>query len=70
VLSGDENAPATTDLRETFTYVLMADQAFAWLADGRPVTTGLLTDLQGALVRATPSAREWPGHRSREFTFT
>lgn len=61
VLSGDENAPATTDLREIFNYVLMADQAFAWLADGRPVTTGLLTDLQGVLVRGTPSARKWPG---------
>jgi len=61
VLSGDENAPATADLREIFNYVLMADQAFAWLADGRPVTTGLLTDLQGVLVRGTSSARRWPG---------
>ena len=61
VLSGDENAPATMDLREIFNYVLMADQAFAWLADGRPVTSGLLMDLQGVLVRGTPSARKWPG---------
>ena len=61
VLAADEEAPATADLREILNYLTMADQAFAWLADGRPVTPGLLSDLQGALVRGTASAARWPG---------
>lgn len=61
VLAGDEEAPASTDLREIFNYVSMADQAFAWVGEGRPLTPGLLTDLQGVLVRGTPSEARWPG---------
>ena len=61
VLAADEDAPATTDLREILNYIAMADQAFAWLADDRPLTVGLLTDLQGVLVRGTSSAARWPG---------
>lgn len=61
VLAADEDEPQTTDLREILNYLTMAEQAFAWLADGRPITVGLLTDLQGVLVRGTPSAEKWPG---------
>ena len=61
VLSADEDEPATADLREILNYLTMAEQAFAWLGDGRPVTPGLLSDLQGVLVRGTPSAKKWPG---------
>ena len=39
----------------------MADQAFAWLGDGRRLTPGLLSDLQGVLVRGTSSAERWSG---------
>lgn len=61
VLTEDEQAPATLNLREIFNYISMADQAFAWITEGRPLTTGLLTDLQGVLVRGTPSEARFPG---------
>jgi Fic family protein len=58
VLAEDEEAPSSTDLREIVNYVAMADQAFDWLADGRPVTIGLLRDLQRTLMAGT--ANEGP----------
>lgn len=61
VLSEDEQAPTTTNLREIFNYLFMAEQAFAWASEGRPLTASLLADLQGVLVRGTPSERNWPG---------
>lgn len=61
VLAADEDEPATADLREILNYLTMAEQAFAWLGEGRPVTPGLLSDLQGVLVRGTPSAERWSG---------
>lgn len=42
--------PGTSTMREVTNFVRMADQAFAWLADGRPLTTGLLEDLHGTLM--------------------
>lgn len=61
VLTEDEQAPATLNLREIFNYVTMANQAFARITEGRPLTTGLLSDLQGVLVRGTPSEARFPG---------
>lgn len=61
VLSEDERAPTTTNLREIFNYLYMAEQAFSWASEGRPLTAGLLADLQGVLVRGTASERNWPG---------
>lgn len=61
VLTEDEQAPATLTLREIFNYVSMANQAFEWITEGRPLTTGMLTDLQGVLVRGTPSEARFPG---------
>ena len=61
VLAEDEHAPTSMNLREIFNYLLMAEQAFEWMSDSRPLTAGLLADLQGTLVRGTPSERTWPG---------
>jgi Fic family protein len=61
VLTEDEQAPSSSNLVEVFNYVRMANQAFAWLHDGRPLTAGVLCDLQGVLVRGTPSEARFPG---------
>ena len=53
VLIEDEESPSSADLREIVNYIAMADQAFEWLADGRPITIGLLRDLQRTLVAGT-----------------
>lgn len=54
MLAADEDErPATGELQEVLDYVRAAEHAFAWLADGRPLTTGLLTDLQGCPVADT-----------------
>ena len=56
VLETDEDGPASPDLTEIFSYVRMAEHGFAWVDEGRPFTVGLLTDLQGILMRNTPLA--------------
>lgn len=43
------------ELREVVNYLRRAEHAFAWTAEGRPLTVGLLTELHGQLVRGTPS---------------
>lgn len=53
VLTADENAPATTELREILNYVVMADYGFQRIEEGRAITTGLLEELQGILMRGT-----------------
>lgn len=62
VLAADEDeSPATGELREVLNYVRAAEHAFAWLADGRPLTAGLLTDLQGHLVAGTVADTDQAG---------
>jgi cell filamentation protein, protein adenylyltransferase len=61
VLTEDEQAPPSVNLREIFNYIAMADQAFGWIQEGRPLSVGLLADLQNVLVRHTPGESEWPG---------
>lgn len=53
VLVADEDEPTSAELVEILNYVRMANHAFAWVGDGRPITTGLLEDLQGILMRGT-----------------
>ncbi|HET7475346.1 MAG TPA: Fic family protein [Dermatophilaceae bacterium] len=55
VLTADERTPATPELLEVFNYVAAAEHAFAWLASGRPLTVGLICDIQARLVRGTSS---------------
>jgi Fic family protein len=52
VLAADEDEDPDDDaMREVMNYVRMAEHAFAWHADGRPLTLNLLTELHAALVR-------------------
>lgn len=61
VLAADVDDPSEGDLGEVLNYVRAADHAFAWLDDGRPLTVGLLTDLQGRLVRGTAADTDQAG---------
>lgn len=56
VLIADDDEPQTAELVEILNYVHTANHGFAWIEDGRPMTTGFLTDLQGLLMRGTPLA--------------
>ena len=56
--AGDRDEPANSSLREVLNYVRAADHAFAWLAEGRPLTAGLLNDLQGRLVLGTTAGTD------------
>lgn len=47
--------PRTLELREVLNYVEAASDAFAWLADGRRLTVGLLEGVHKTLVRGTSS---------------
>lgn len=57
VFTADEDEPASTELVEILNYVRMADHAFGWVADGRPVTVAMLEHLQAELMHGTPSER-------------
>ena len=53
VLTADRNRPPNQDLREILNYGPMPQHSFRWVEDGRPLTVGLLGDLQAMLVRGT-----------------
>lgn len=53
VLTADREHPPNVDIREILNYVAMADRAFRWVEDGRPLTVGMLGELQSILVRDT-----------------
>lgn len=62
VLAADvDEEPADAAVREVLNYVHMAEHAFAWHGDGRPLTLNLLTELHGALVRGTTADRAQAG---------
>ena len=62
VLAADEDeAQTSSPLREVLNYVRAAEYAFSWTAEGRPLTVGLLTDLQQRLVRGTAAQNEHSG---------
>lgn len=63
VLTADDESPTTTQMREILNYVAMANLGFDWVHQGRPLTLGLLEDLQGRLMRGT--AREGESGRLR-----
>lgn len=54
VLTASEDAPSNEQMREVLNYVDMANTGFEWITQRRPVTLGLLEDLQGRLMRGTP----------------
>lgn len=51
--AGEDEEQQDANLNEVMSYVRVAEYAFAWQGDGRPLTAGLLSDLQGRLVRGT-----------------
>lgn len=58
VLAADEDSPATAELVEILNYVNMANYGFRRLGEGWPLTTSLLSELQGILMQGTPKERE------------
>lgn len=57
----DGEDPVGSELREIFNYVSVAEEAFRWLQNDRPLSVSLLRDLQGALVRGTTSDTDQAG---------
>lgn len=56
VLTADEDAaPPGSNMREIMNYVAMANHAFTWVSEERPLSVQLLSDLQRTLVRGTAS---------------
>lgn len=55
VLTADEDRPQNTDMREVLNYVAMAEGAFRWVEQGRPLTVSTLEQLQQVLVDQTSS---------------
>lgn len=55
VLIEDENEPSSVTVREVLNYVVMAEHAFSSVRRGRPLTVGMLAELQAILVDRTPS---------------
>src|SRR5699024_9931492 len=54
VLGADVEEPGSPDLREILNFEVMASRGFAWVGDGRPLSTTMLCDLQGVLMRGGP----------------
>ncbi|MBU9766072.1 Fic family protein [Mycobacterium sp. TNTM28] len=61
VLTADDEEPTSAELVEILNYVRMANYGFRSVAEGRPISTHLLEDLQGLLMQGTPLA-EQSGH--------
>ena len=53
--------PASPEVAEIRAYERMAYQAFAWMREGRPITIGLLEDLQAILAKDSRTAPKDPG---------
>lgn len=56
VLTADDEEPTSAELVEILNYVRMANYGFRSVAEGRPISTHLLEDLQGLLMHGTPLA--------------
>lgn len=67
VLAADviDQANRSLALREVLNFVDAAERAFDWIDNGRPLTTGLLCELHGTLVRGTASQAEEAGRIRR-----
>lgn len=62
VFTAADDQPANTNLREILNYVAAAEHAFAGQTEGRPLSMGVLRDLQQILVRGTSSDTVQAGH--------
>lgn len=56
----EETTEPSPALREVLNYVRVAEVALDWIAE-RPISVGMLCDLQGQLVRGTPGETEQAG---------
>jgi Fic family protein len=54
VLVANEDAPGSAEMVEILNYVTMANYGFRRVAEGWPLTTGLIAELQAILMRGTP----------------
>lgn len=61
VLAADSDDVQDPSLREVLNYVIVAETAFGWAEEGRGWSSSGLADLQGMLVRGTPSERDHSG---------
>lgn len=62
VLAADEaEQQGDATMREIINYVRMAQHAYSWRSDGRPLTLNLLTELHSALVRGTEADNDQAG---------
>lgn len=55
VLTADAEGSQTVAMREVLNFVRMAQQAFDWVDEDRPLTVSMLSELQRTLVRGTPA---------------
>ncbi len=55
VLTADAEGTQTLTMREVLNFVHMAQQAFDWVGEQRPLTVSMLSELQRTLVRGTPT---------------
>lgn len=58
VLTADDDAPASVEMTEILNYAAMANAGFRWVQDDRPITVGMIEDLQGRLMAGTPLEAE------------
>lgn len=58
VIIADEETATSLEMREVLNYVSMANHGYAAIESGRRVSTSLLGELQGILMRGTPLERE------------
>lgn len=63
VLASDLSEANTPSLREILNFIKVAEEAFAWNDDGRPLTVGGLANLQRDLLTGTNSQRDHVGLR-------
>lgn len=66
VLEAEESTEGrSAELSEVLNYVDAAEEAFAWVGEGRPLAVGLLCDLHRTLVRGTTADTEEAGRIRR-----
>lgn len=61
VLAADSDDVQDPSLREVLNYLIVAETAFGWAEEGRVWGSSSLANLQGMLMRGTPSEREHSG---------
>lgn len=58
VITADEEDVNSAEMREIMNYVVMANSGYRWHTAGRHLSSSLLSELQGSLMRGTPLQEE------------